>query len=123
IMKRSKTEIRKLPSDPSFIGARPPSLSALEGWRTERRQAVRRLSVLSSLLSVLVLSVFVLSEIGCKSPFDRTRDASSGGGLGTFGANGGLVVFSNELKTGGGSFFYPGGENQTISFADTSNPI
>lgn len=60
---------------------------------------------------------------GCdKNPFERTHDASGGGGTGRFGS-GNFVIFSGELQSGGGSFFYPGGENQVISFADTSNPI
>ena len=32
-------------------------------------------------------------------------------------------IFSSELMTGGGAFEYPGGDNQTLSFADRSNPI
>jgi hypothetical protein len=34
-----------------------------------------------------------------------------------------FVVFSNELKSGGGAFMYPAGDNQTLSFLDTSNTI
>ena len=34
-----------------------------------------------------------------------------------------FVIFSDELVTGGGAFEYPGGENQTLSFSDTSNPV
>jgi hypothetical protein len=33
------------------------------------------------------------------------------------------VIFDNELSSGGGAFLYPGGENQTLSFADRSNPL
>jgi hypothetical protein len=69
-----------------------------------------------------LIPITVLLMVGCKSPFDRTRDAS-GGGTGTIGSSPTYVVFSNELKTGGGAFEYPGGENQTLSFTDTSNPI
>jgi hypothetical protein len=61
--------------------------------------------------------------IGCKSPFDSTRDASNGGGTGQFSTNGTFVIFSSELVTGGGAFEYPGGQNQSLSFSDTSNPI
>ena len=64
-----------------------------------------------------------LVAAGCKSPFDRTRDASGGGGTGTLSGSSNFVIFSDELKTGGGAFEYPGGENQSLSFADTSNPI
>lgn len=73
------------------------------------------------LSTVATVSVLLLSS--CKSPFDRTKDASGGGAVGGFGAAGGLVVFRDELKTGGGAFEYPGGENQSLSFTDTSNPV
>src|SRR5436309_2307110 len=40
---------------------------------------------------------------GChKAPFDRTQDPSGGGALGTFGS-GNFVIFSSELKSGGGA--------------------
>jgi hypothetical protein len=61
--------------------------------------------------------------IGCKSPFDRTRDASGAGPTGTFSGNTNFVIFQDELKSGGGAFLYPGGENQSLTFSDTSNPI
>ena len=75
-----------------------------------------------------VLGVFLLPFslllAGCnESPFGRTRDASGGGALGNFNSGSALVVFSSELKSGGGAFLYPGGENQTLSFSDTSNPL
>ena len=38
-------------------------------------------------------------------------------------AGGALVIFRDELSSGGGAFLFPGGENQTLSFNDTSNPI
>ena len=68
----------------------------------------------------LALSFLLLAACS-KSPFDRSSNAS-GGALGGFGS-GNFVVFSDELKTGGGAFLFPGGENQTLSFADTSNPV
>ncbi len=77
---------------------------------------------LSYFAIVSLLWPFVFAG-GCKSPFDRTRDASGGGGTGAITGSGNLVVFSNELKTGGGAFLYPSGENQALSFNDTSNPI
>jgi hypothetical protein len=71
-----------------------------------------------SLLTVLLMIG------GCnKSPFDRTRDASNGGALENFGVTSAFRIFSDELVTGGGAFEYPGGENQTLSFSDTSNPV
>jgi hypothetical protein len=72
---------------------------------------------------VILQSLIVIAVAGCKSPFDRTRDASGGGGTGAITGGTNLVVFSNELKTGGGAFLFPGGENQTLSFNDTSNPV
>jgi hypothetical protein len=74
-------------------------------------------SVALSLLSLALLAS------GCKSPFDRTKDASSGGATGTFSGTSSFVIFSDELKSGGGAFEYPGGENQSLTFTDTSNPV
>jgi len=72
--------------------------------------------------SILVMAALVFS--GChKSPFERTRDANGSSGTGSITGSKHLVVFSNELKTGGGAFLYPGSENQTLSFSDTSNPV
>ena len=71
----------------------------------------------------LRVAALCLMLAACKSPFDRTRDASRSGALGTFSTTGSLTVYSNELKTGGGAFIYPGGENQALSFSDTSNPV
>jgi len=65
----------------------------------------------------------VLVVAGCKSPFDRTRDASKGGGTGTITATTNFVVFSSELVTGGGAFEYPGSQGQSLVFNDSSNPI
>ncbi len=60
---------------------------------------------------------------GCNlNPFNRSRDASNGGATGTMGGIN-FVIFSDELKTGGGAFEYPGSEGQVLSFNDTSNPI
>jgi hypothetical protein len=72
----------------------------------------------------IYLLPFALLLASCnKSPFDRTQNAL-GGALGTAGPSAGaFVIFSDELRTGGGAFLYPGGENQTLSFADRSNPI
>ncbi len=64
-----------------------------------------------------------LMVTGCKSPFERTKNDSSGGALGTFNSNGRLTVFASELQTGGGAFLYPSGENQVLSFNDTSNAV
>jgi hypothetical protein len=75
----------------------------------------------NKLLLTLGLTLGLLA--GCKSPFDRTRDASNGGATGTITGSRSLIVFSNELMTGGGAFLYPGGENQSLTFADTSNPV
>ena len=60
---------------------------------------------------------------GChKSPFERTTN-SQGGAIGGFSGTAALTVFSDELVSSGGAFLYPGGENQTLSFADQSNPL
>jgi hypothetical protein len=68
----------------------------------------------------LTLSLFVT---GChKSPSDRTSSAA-GGPIGQAAAIATFPVFSSELKTGGGAFEYPGGDNQSLSFEDRSNPI
>ena len=79
---------------------------------------------MSPVTNKLKLLPLLLLVAGCKSPLDRTRDASGGsGGTGVITGGANLVVFSNELKTGGGAFEYPGGDNQTLTFSDTSNPI
>jgi hypothetical protein len=71
------------------------------------------------------VTAFALLLGGCKSPFERTKDADGSGALGpgTIGGSGRLVVYSNELQTGGGAFLYPSGENQALSFNDQSNPV
>ena len=85
--------------------------------KTKNKKSKRSLFGLWSLVFGLIVSA-------CnKSPFDRTRDASGGGALNQFGVASSLVVFNNELKTGGGAFEYPGGNNQILSFNDTSNPV
>jgi hypothetical protein len=67
---------------------------------------------------------FLLFFIGCnKNPFDRTHDASNGGGTGTFTGASSFVIFNSELISGGGAFEYPGPEGQTLSFNDISNPV
>jgi hypothetical protein len=67
--------------------------------------------------------IFLFALAGChKSPSDRTRSAA-GGPIGQAAAIATFPVFSSELKTGGGAFEYPGGDNQVLSFADRSNPI
>jgi hypothetical protein len=83
--------------------------------RSERRK--RRFAFLS------LFSLFAFAAAGCKNPFDRTRNADGGGALGIFGTGANMVVFSSELATGGGAFLYPSGENQALSFNDTSNPV
>src|SRR5947207_2998733 len=72
--------------------------------------------------SLAMTTVLFLLAACNKSPFERTRDASGGGAVGSFGS-GNFVIFSNELKTGGGAFLYPSGEHQTLDFRDTSNSI
>jgi len=57
-----------------------------------------------------------------RSPIDRVRSAS-GGAVGTVTSATTFVVFSSELRTGGGAFEYPGGDNQTLSFEDRSDPL
>ncbi len=73
-----------------------------------------------SLLSACCL----LLASGCnKNPFDRTRDASNGGGTGAITGGSNFVIFNNELVSGGGAFEFPGSEGQSLIFNDTSNPI
>lgn len=71
-------------------------------------------------IPVLLLGVLLA---GCKSPFERTKNDSNGGALGTFSSTGHFVVFAGELQTGGGAFLYPGGDNQVLAFNDTSNAL
>ncbi len=71
----------------------------------------------------VVFAVMCGVLVGCKSPFERTRDASNGGATGIVGTSATFVIFSNEIRSGGGAFEYPGGENQSLTFADTSNPL
>ncbi len=72
----------------------------------------------------LFLVPFALLTTSCnQSPIERAYDASTGGGTGHFGTAGSLVIFSDELRSGGGAFEYPGGENQSLTFSDTSNPL
>jgi hypothetical protein len=73
--------------------------------------------------AISCLLSFVMLFAGCKSPFDSTKNASNGGATGTISGKSAFVIFDNELVSGGGAFLYPGGENQTLSFSDTSNPI
>src|ERR1039458_9963935 len=98
---------------PAVIARRPKADEAICHDRLLRSQ---------SSLAMTALCLCLVAA-GCKSPFDRTRDASGGGGTGTLSGSSNFVIFSDELKTGGGAFEYPGGENQSLSFADTSNPI
>lgn len=78
-------------------------------------------SGLVPLVCFLLPVAFLLTSCH-KSPSDRTQNASGGGGVGGFGA-GNYVIFSDELKSGGGAFEYPGGENQSLAFNDRSNPV
>jgi hypothetical protein len=71
----------------------------------------------------LLIALSFLFVVGCKSPFDRTKDASNGGATGTFTGSTNFVIFNNELVSGGGAFEYPGSEGQSLSFNDTSNPV
>jgi hypothetical protein len=74
-------------------------------------------------LTYLSLLTLPLLFGGCKkSPIERTEDGSGAGALNGFGS-GNFVIFGDELQSGGGAFFYPGGENQLITFEDQSNPI
>lgn len=70
-----------------------------------------------------LLTGMIFSQ-GCnRSPAERVQDASGGGALGRFGVASAFIIFDDELASGGGAFFYPGGENQNLSFNDTSNSI
>lgn len=66
----------------------------------------------------------LLCAAGCKrNPIDRLVDPNPSGAL-PFDPNGIYVVFDDELKTGGGLGFVPGGQNQSInlSVTDASRP-
>ncbi len=72
----------------------------------------------------LLAACCLLLAFGCnKNPFDRTSNASNGGGTGTFTGSNSFVIFNNELISGGGAFEYPGSEGQSLSFNDMSNPV
>jgi len=66
----------------------------------------------------------LLLSTGCKSPFNRTQDSSSGPAS-TIGASGQYPIFNNELVSGGGAFEYPEGigNNLSLNFDDHSNPV
>ena len=66
--------------------------------------------------------MFLLLAAGCKSPFGRTKDSSSGP-TGSLGGSGQFAVFNDELVSGGGAFEYPGGNNLSLAFDDHSDPL
>ncbi len=69
----------------------------------------------------LVFGVLFLLTSCNKSPIERASDSSSRALGNSSGVN--FVIFSDELKSGGGAFLYPDGQGQTLSFTDTSNSI
>ena len=60
----------------------------------------------------IYLVIAALAIVGCKkSPFDRTENATGPAALAGF-SSGNFALFRDELRTGGGAFLYPGGDNQ-----------
>jgi len=71
-----------------------------------------------NLLLVLWTSVLV---IGCKkNPTDKLVNSINNGVVPR--SSGIFLIFKNELYTGGGISFVPGGENQSLSVQDQSSP-
>lgn len=59
--------------------------------------------------------------VGCKrNPVDRLANPVPSGALP--GSSGIFVIYADELRTGGGAGFIPGGENQSLAFDDRSEP-
>ncbi|HVO33387.1 MAG TPA: hypothetical protein VMU17_05675 [Elusimicrobiota bacterium] len=76
----------------------------------------------------LALACFMAALSACgKSPVNIANSGALGTTLGgapiCAGGPGIFYVFCDELKTGGGSFEYPGSDYQSLSFFDASNPI
>src|SRR5436189_4114313 len=70
------------------------------------------------LLSVLGLAGFGFS---CKrNPVDRLLNPVPAGMVNGIGPN--FYIYDDDLKTGGGLGFFPGGENQAIGLEDDTTP-
>ena len=71
---------------------------------------------------VKCLCLSFLVFVGCeKNPVDRLTNPLDDGSVP--GSSGIFVIYDDELKTGGGVAFIPGGENQSIDFSDRSGPL
>lgn len=64
-------------------------------------------------LPLFIAAAFLFFSACKRNPIDRLIDPSSSGAVGT--VSGTYVVFDEELKTGGGLGFIPGGQNQSIT--------
>jgi hypothetical protein len=71
----------------------------------------------------LLILAFLLGA-GCKhNPIERLADPNPSGAR-PFPATGGVyTIYDDELKTGGGLGFIPGGENQTIDLLSSGGEI
>jgi hypothetical protein len=68
-----------------------------------------------------ILVAMTLAFGACKrNPIDRLTDPVPSGAVS--GSSGVYIIYDDELKTGGGLGFIPGGENQSINLAEP-NPI
>jgi hypothetical protein len=66
-------------------------------------------------------ALMVAGGAGCdKNPVERLSNPLSDGSVPQ--SSGVFVIYDDELKTGGGLAFIPGGENQSIDLTDTSEP-
>jgi hypothetical protein len=62
-----------------------------------------------------------LAFAGCrKNPIEKLSNTLADGALPQ--SSGTFVLYDDEVKTGGGAGFIPGGENQSISFDDQASP-
>lgn len=72
-------------------------------------------------ISPFILAGTLALTLGCKkNPIERLSNPVPSGAVPVAGTE--FIIFDDELKTGGGLGFIPGGENQAISLDDTSSP-
>src|ERR1041384_7964791 len=77
----------------------------------------------------IACSVLVLfATVGCSKKEDKPAAAAPAASTNPGQPNPppsgatGYVIYSDDLTSGGGAFLYPSGENQALSFSDTSGP-
>lgn len=73
-------------------------------------------------ISLTLLTVgLCLAGLSCKqNPVDRLLNPVPSGAVNGVGAN--YIVYNDELNTGGGLGFFPGGESQSIDLHDNTPP-